>query len=414
MSSPRNRSRSLNYLAELNLFSDSVFREKYNFLDDLAAGSFGKVIKCMNKSTGEEVAVKLIDKRTLNPSLFTEVAQEAEILAKLDHPHIVKLKDVHHSDSFMMIEMELLNGGTLQDLLNTRSLTDSEAAEIIRCVLEGVKYLHNKDIVHRDLKPENIMFQHPDDFQSLKITDFGLSAQCKHDLDFLERHCGTVIYMAPEQARNRNYSKPVDIWSIAMIMHMLLTGKHPLYEPADTTEVYFKKLENFKWQNDEKLPRLARHLFVKITKMAPVERYSAEQALQHPWVTRLESSPKPMTFLDKLRKLNCESKLKKLSMTVFILAALQKDIRPNSIYKGMILNRDLSLTWDMLEPKSDNTPEYIIPSMPEIKFRVAKRPDERIKLRRGSTFVKTIEPGSPLLGRAPVRSAQRRNSLKPF
>ena len=407
MTSPRSRSRSVNTSVELNILSDSVFKEKYFFLDELAAGAFGKVIRCKNKSTGEEVAVKLIDKRSLNPSLLTEVAQEAEILAKLDHPHIVKLKDMHHSDSFIMIEMELLKGGTLQDLLNTRRVTDSEAAEIIRCVLVGVKYLHNKDIVHRDLKPENIMFQHPDDLQSLKITDFGLSAQCKHDLDFLERHCGTVIYMAPEQARNRNYSKPVDIWSIAIILHMLLTGKHPLYEPADTTEVYFKKLENFTWQNDEKLPRLARHLFVKITKLAPVERYSAEQALQHPWVTRIESSPKPMTFLDKLRKLNCESKLKKLSMTVFMLAALNKNARLNPVYKQLVMNRDMGLTWDILQPKSNT------PIMPEIKLRMVNRTAGK-KLRRSSMTLKPTDFGSPLNLRTLPRAANRRNSIKPL
>lgn len=89
------------------------------------------------------------------------------------------------------------------------------------------------------------MIQDPNDFNSVKLADFGLSAKYEHSsFAKLDEHCGTLIYMAPEVALKKEYQKSVDVWSTGIIMHMLLTGgNHPLYEPGDNVDTYKQKLK---------------------------------------------------------------------------------------------------------------------------------------------------------------------------
>jgi len=87
-------------------------------------------------------------------------------------------------------------------------LTDIEASQILKGILKGIQYIHEKNIVHRDLKPENIIFGAEDDLESIKIVDFGLSKQFSKDLDrdYLREKVGTMIYMAPELINHQSYS----------------------------------------------------------------------------------------------------------------------------------------------------------------------------------------------------------------
>jgi Serine/threonine protein kinase len=135
--------------------------------------------------------------------------QESELLSRLDHPNIVKFLAMHHTESFLILEMELLKGGSLAYLLSSRTLTELEAASIMKQIFQGVCYLHKVQVLHRDLKPENIMFQDVD-LCNVKITDFGLSTEYNLE-ERLQSRSGTMAYMAPEQVLQKQYSEPVDI-----------------------------------------------------------------------------------------------------------------------------------------------------------------------------------------------------------
>jgi serine/threonine protein kinase len=107
-----------------------------------------------------------------------------------------------------------------------------------------VEYLHFRDICHRDIKPENIMFKNINDLKTLKLVDFGLSAQYFEVLEEYD-YCGTLIYMAPEQIEKRVYSKAIDMWSVGIIFYMLMNnGNHPLYKKGDKSHDYIEKLKN--------------------------------------------------------------------------------------------------------------------------------------------------------------------------
>ena len=120
----------------------------------------------------------------------------------------------------------------------------------MKCILWAVAYIHSLGIVHRDLKPgknnqiwffsDNILIGDINDFTSIKIADFGLSAKYEHtSFTSLDQHCGTLIFMAPEVALKKEYSKSVDIWSTGIILYMLLTGgSHPLFSNKDNAETY--------------------------------------------------------------------------------------------------------------------------------------------------------------------------------
>lgn len=118
---------------------------------------------------------------------------EARILSQLNHPNIVKFVNIVETDTRIFMVMELIQGGTLMQLLDDRekqdkALTDEECATIMRSIFSALKYIHSEGIVHRDLKPgkksnlasliyiENILLKDKNDLSSIKICDFGLSA----------------------------------------------------------------------------------------------------------------------------------------------------------------------------------------------------------------------------------------------
>ena len=226
-----------------SILEDNYFCDIFQFKSEIGKGAFGKVYQCINRHTLEEVAVKVISKAGISKSRARQISTEAVILGQLSHTNIVKLKNLHESSLHFMIEMELLRGGTLESRLSQQKyFSDEDCAKIMKEILNAVSYLHDQDIIHRDIKPENIMFGN-NNIEEIKLTDFGLSSQCTLDKG-TDDNCGTVIFMAPEQAVRRVYNKPIDIWSCGLVMYIALTGKHPLSEPKDTIDTYFSKLKN--------------------------------------------------------------------------------------------------------------------------------------------------------------------------
>lgn len=191
----------------------------------------------------------------------------------------------------------------------------------MKCVFQAVQYIHSKSIVHRDLKPDNILVGDRNDLTTVKLADFGLSAKYDHvSFTTQDQHCGTLIFMAPEVALKKEYSKSVDVWSTGIILHMLLTGGvHPLFTSQDDTDTYKHKLSLLnQLEFPSHLSSLARNLFMKVTKFNIAQRYSAHDALRHPWITRINKTNIPLTLPDKMNQLEIADKLKaQLSVIYF-------------------------------------------------------------------------------------------------
>ena len=299
------------------------------YIKDIDQGAFGKVIHAYETKKKLDLAIKVINKGGVGPSLINQMKEEISILKKLNHNNIVKFYGYSETNNQLLIQMEYIKYGTLSKWMKSKpKIKEEDASMILSAVLSAVEYMHSKHICHRDIKPENIMFSEENDLSSVKIIDFGLSAQHFNYLTNNE-YCGTFIYMAPEQIEKKLYHYSVDIWSIGILMFMLLNGgKHPFYQKNDKKEDFIKKIKIGKLNFINKLSFMAKHLNQKLCEVNPSWRYSANLANKHPWITRNQYDEIPLTFNEILNRNNSKKNGSYLMMiSIFFNYYKKKEIK---------------------------------------------------------------------------------------
>ncbi|NWS57500.1 NUAK2 kinase, partial [Chunga burmeisteri] len=200
-------------------------KHRYEFLETLGKGTYGKVKKARERS-GKLVAIKSIRKDKIKDEQdLVHIRREIEIMSSLNHPHIIAVHEVFENSSKIVIVMEYASKGDLYDYISERQrLTEQEARHFFRQVVSAVYYCHKNGIVHRDLKLENILL---DTNGNIKIADFGLSNVYQHD-KLLQTYCGSPLYASPEIINGRPYKGPeVDSWSLGVLLYILVHGTMP-------------------------------------------------------------------------------------------------------------------------------------------------------------------------------------------
>mmetsp|Transcript_18724 Transcript_18724/g.18706 ORF Transcript_18724/g.18706 Transcript_18724/m.18706 type:complete len:181 (+) Transcript_18724:1003-1545(+) len=156
---------------------------------------------------------------------------EIAIMRLLDHPGVIQLKEVFDTKKHMLIVMEQVCGGELyQRIVNRKYFTEYATSQVIKQLLEVVKYLHDVGIIHRDIKPENILLVDDSEVPKIKLADFGLS-QLALPGTLQTLSCGTLGYVAPEVLAKKGYDNKVDLWSIGVIAYLMLHHRLPLDHP---------------------------------------------------------------------------------------------------------------------------------------------------------------------------------------
>lgn len=285
------------------------FIDYYTPLKFIGQGSFGLVISVIKKETNEVLAVKII-KKTYNGFTPSNISKEVSILKTLDNNRIMKLHDVIETSEYLFLFMDLVEGGSLKDLIIDRYtksisgeskyfMTDEEASVIMKGILEGINYIHKNNIMHRDLKPENIMFKNKNDLNSIIIGDFGIADDISC-CGGIGTRCGTLIYMAPEMSSDRPYDQLIDLWACGIILYILESGgMHPIYLPSMDKDLYIKETKKkIDWKFPQTFSNLARNLFLKLCKVEPFYRYQTNKSLKHPWITRETDSKIPLTLIE--------------------------------------------------------------------------------------------------------------------
>ncbi|CAD8066219.1 unnamed protein product [Paramecium sonneborni] len=253
----------------------------------IGEGSFGQVYKGVYN--GQDVAVKC---QIIQNCLVSEIS----ILEKIDHPNIIKLLKEFKFGNMSYIVMEYCSGGTLRDYIQ-KKLTEEEIIEIMRSLFSAVEYLHGQGIIHRDIKPDNILIKNKNDLSSIKLADFGLSFQYDAEIQYYQtvsHQCGTFIFMAPEQILNLSYNKTVDTWSCGIVLYMLLQKKHPYYPKYSTKTQFIQTFPNIQYDEPNNASSLTRDFLKRLLCYDPHRRYTALQALSHPWITRRYQDSIPM------------------------------------------------------------------------------------------------------------------------
>jgi len=240
---------------------------------------------------GEKYAVKKVDKKLIDN--MEQLKREINIMTKIDHKNVLKLYDIFEDDTHVYIVMELVIGSELFDrIVDKGNYTEKEAINIIKQILEAIKYLHENEIAHRDLKPENLLCSGEGDDEIVKIADFGLSKMFSSG-EQLMTGCGTPGYVAPEVLLCEVYDYKVDLWSIGVITFILLSGYSPFFSD-DETELFEKIMTaEFDFDNEcwDDVSKLAKDFIIKLLKKNPEKRLDAKQALEHPWLSSEEKTP---------------------------------------------------------------------------------------------------------------------------
>jgi len=275
------------------LDGERKFMKKYEMCEVLGVGSTSICHRCINKKNRKSFACKIIDKIQIEQRFAGMIEQfhsEIDALQKLSHPNIIKLYDVYTTKSKIYIVMELMGGGELFDyVVQKGTLTEAEASVIVRMVTNALVYMHEQNIIHRDLKPENLLLKHkPNSIYDLevKIIDFGLSKSTKTE-PLAQSFLGTRGYLAPEMLQRRQYSRSVDTWALGVIVFVLLCGCLPFDD--DSSQIVSDDIIKSKFHL--RFPRWARNLspsakdlLSHLLDINSSTRYTAEQAMQHPWI----------------------------------------------------------------------------------------------------------------------------------
>jgi serine/threonine-protein kinase len=200
----------------------------YEILGELGRSN-ARVLKARNQVTGELVAIKHFAFNT-DPETIHRFQRESEIMTSIQHPYIVKIRDVQLEADFPYIVMELVEGGDLRSLIKERGHLDIPTTiRMALQMLEAFRAIHEKGIIHRDIKPENIMYRylHSSELHFL-LTDFGIAKLREQPGTLTGSAMMTYEYASPEQFDNpKNIGLASDYYSLGVVLFECLTGKVP-------------------------------------------------------------------------------------------------------------------------------------------------------------------------------------------
>ncbi|ODV67070.1 carbon catabolite derepressing ser/thr protein kinase [Hyphopichia burtonii NRRL Y-1933] len=252
---------------------------KYQVIKTLGEGSFGKVKLAQHLTTGQRVALKIINRKTLAKSdMQGRVEREISYLRLLRHPHIIKLYDVIKSKDEIIMVIEFAGKELFDYIVQTGKMPENEARRFFQQIIAAVEYCHRHKIVHRDLKPENLLL---DDQLNVKIADFGLS-NIMTDGNFLKTSCGSPNYAAPEVISGKLYAGPeVDVWSLGVILYVMLCGRLPFDD--EFIPALFKKISNGVYTLPNYLSQGAKNLLTKMLVVNPLNRITIHEIMEDEW-----------------------------------------------------------------------------------------------------------------------------------
>jgi len=260
--------------------------DEYTVGDVLGDGAFGVVYACKKRATGEDFAVKMVDKVETPVQL---IKKEADMLQAMNHRNVVKFHKVVYEKCFVCIVMDLFRGGDIVDGMqlhhaNKGKILPHAIVHIARQMTESIAYLHSLSVVHRDVKGDNYLLDRKDisDIDChVVLSDFGTARQLKEG-EKMSEECGTKLFWAPE-VYNKEYGPKADVWAIGVIMYGLLDGRFPFKGESDIRRkvVVLPKTTGPDCEN----------WVLSMIEKEEAKRLSAQECMAHRWIAG--SAPAP-------------------------------------------------------------------------------------------------------------------------
>jgi len=204
----------------------TIVDSRYKIVSRLGAGGMADVFLAEDEQLGRKVALKLLYQRFAeDPGFVERFRREAQAAAGLQHPNVVSVYDRGAFDGTYYIAMEYLPGRSLKQLIREEAPLDPvRAIDITIQILKAARFAHRRGVIHRDLKPHNVIVDSAD---NAKVTDFGIARAGASDMTETGSIMGTAQYLSPEQAQGHAVSAGSDLYSIAVVLYEMVTGRVP-------------------------------------------------------------------------------------------------------------------------------------------------------------------------------------------
>ncbi|GAB6027126.1 hypothetical protein CHUAL_013860 [Chamberlinius hualienensis] len=276
-------SERLNHLVKQKPITDYYNVEQRPF----ARGKFATVRRCCHKETNIDYAAKFIRKRRRAMDVRHEIIHEIAVLEMCGAcDYIVKLHEVYETSTEMVLVLELASGGEVQRLIDEDEvLEEKDVVRLMRQILEGLSFLHDRNIAHLDIKPQNLLLTSTYPKCDVKLCDFGISRVIKKGIEIREI-MGTPDYVAPEVLNYEPISLPTDMWSVGVLTYVLLTGHSPF--GGDTKQETFCNIShvNLEFPDDlfHSISPQAKDFIRKLLVKDASARLTARDCFNHPWL----------------------------------------------------------------------------------------------------------------------------------
>jgi WD40 repeat protein/serine/threonine protein kinase len=271
----------------------------YRLLEQVGAGSFGAVHRAFQPQVGREVAIKTIHDRFANdPEFIRRFEAEAQLIARLEHPHVVPMYDFWREPSGAYLVMRYLRGGSLRERLAHGTFSPDDTARLLDQVSLALEAAHRQGVVHRDVKPANILFDEDD---NAYLTDFGIA----RDLEVADATSRDstpsplAYYLSPEEIGGETVTPRTDIYSLGVVLFEMLAGRHPFADAAPD-EVIARHLTSplpSVGRSHPGLPTAIDDVIAQATAKDPAERYPDAIAMASAFraaLARVTRRPEPV------------------------------------------------------------------------------------------------------------------------
>jgi len=267
---------------------------QYQIIESIGRGGTAQIYRAYQPSIRREVVIKVLSHIFQDDSGFVKkFAQEADVIAHLQHPHIIPIYDFGEQDGEVYIVMAYLRGGTLADLIehSQGGLPNEESMRLLDSIAEGLDYAHAKGIVHRDMKSSNILM---DESNNPYLADFGLAKFTEGRQEMTNTAvAGTASYMAPEIAQTGKSTKRADIYALGVILFEMLTGqlpyrgKTPYYVLSAHVNQPIPRIREFR----PDLPEFMQAVIDKALAKQPEERFASAREMAEAFKAALRPLP---------------------------------------------------------------------------------------------------------------------------